>query len=171
MTLEEAIRTAIEYEIRVRDTYAEAMDEATDDQGRKIFKVLADEEQGHIDYLQSRLEEWQKNGAITAAELRTAVPSPEVIEAGLTRLQSEMDKSEKVYSGELKMLRRALNVEIETGNFYRQMVDELDGDGQRMFERFLEIEEGHRAVVQAEIDAVSGLGFWFDFPEFNLEQA
>jgi len=171
MTLEEAIRTAIEYEIRVRDTYAEAMAEATDEQGRKIFKVLADEEQGHIDYLESRLGEWQKTGAITAAELKTAVPAPHVIEAGLEKLQDQMEKTDKVYSGELKMLRRALNVEIETGNFYRQMVEELDGDGQRMFERFLEIEDGHRAVVQAEIDSVSGLGFWFDFPEFNLEQA
>ena len=34
---------------------------------------------------------------------------------------------------------------------------------------FLGIEQGHQAIVQAEIDALSGLGFWFDFQEFNLE--
>ena len=51
------------------------------------------------------------------------------------------------------------------------MVSKLDGDGKTLFERFVEIEEGHQAIVQAEIDCVSGLGFWFDTLEFRLEGA
>ena len=43
-------------------------------------------------------------------------------------------------------------------------------DAQKMFARFVEIEEGHQAIVKAEIDAVSGSGFWFDFNEFSLEK-
>ena len=39
----------------------------------------------------------------------------------------------------------------------------------RLFERFVAIEEGHQAIVQAEIDCVSGSGFWFDTSEINLE--
>jgi hypothetical protein len=35
----------------------------------------------------------------------------------------------------------------------------------------VEIEAGHEAIVQAEIDALNGLGFWFDFTEFRLESA
>lgn len=38
-----------------------------------------------------------------------------------------------------------------------------------MFRHFLEIEDGHTAIVQAEIDALEGNGFWFDFAEFDLE--
>jgi hypothetical protein len=38
-----------------------------------------------------------------------------------------------------------------------------------LFQRFVEIEQGHLAIVQAEIDSVSGLGFWFDMREFDLE--
>jgi hypothetical protein len=49
------------------------------------------------------------------------------------------------------------------------MVDELEGDGQRMFAHFVEIEKGHLDIVQAEIDAVTGIGYWYDFREFNLE--
>ena len=37
------------------------------------------------------------------------------------------------------------------------------------FGRFLEIEQGHQAIVRAEIDALTGMGFWFDFQEFDLE--
>ena len=51
------------------------------------------------------------------------------------------------------------------------MVSELPPEGRALFERFLEIEQGHVAIVQAEIDAVSGLGFWFDVQEFRLENA
>jgi hypothetical protein len=49
------------------------------------------------------------------------------------------------------------------------MVTELDAAGRELFSHFLEIEQGHQAIVQAEIDALTGLGFWFDFAEFKLE--
>jgi len=49
------------------------------------------------------------------------------------------------------------------------MVSELSGVRQKLFARLLEIEEGHVAIVQTEIDAVSRTGLWFDFEEFDLE--
>jgi len=171
MTLEEAIQTAIDYEIRVRDTYFEAMNSATDETGRKVFKTLGNEEQGHVVYLTERLEEWRETGTISVVELETVVPSVDLIEEGVAKLQERLGKTDRVLTAELEMPRKALDVEIETGNFYRRMVDELDAEGQQLFERFLEIEDGHKAIVQAEIDMVSGTGFWFDFAEFNLEGA
>ena len=66
------------------------------------------------------------------------------------------------------MLEKALEVEQETSDFYKRMVLELPEEGQELFMRFVEIEEGHKAIVQAEIDSVIGLGYWFDMPEFNL---
>ena len=51
MTLEDAIVLAIEYETRVRDSYVEAAAAADSEVGKKIFKTLGDEEQGHVDYL------------------------------------------------------------------------------------------------------------------------
>jgi rubrerythrin len=170
MTLEEAIKTAIDFEIKVRDTYKEACESATDDKGRRIFQTLADEEQGHIDYLESRLGEWQKTGSITKEELTTVVPAAKVIEAGVLKLQDTVGgEPDAKYTVELEMLKKALAAEIETGAFYKRMVDELDDEGQQLFARFLEIEDGHRAIVQAEIDSVTGTGFWFDFREFDLE--
>jgi hypothetical protein len=47
----------------------------------------------------------------------------------------------------------------------------LPPEGQELFRRFVEIEEGHVAIVQAEMDLVSGTGFWFDTAEFSLEKA
>jgi rubrerythrin len=70
---------------------------------------------------------------------------------------------------ELSLLTKARDVETETSNFYKRMVAELSDEGQQMFAYFVRVEEGHLALVQAELDALSGLGFWFDMPEFNLE--
>ena len=66
-------------------------------------------------------------------------------------------------------MRQSLDAELETAAFYLRMVSELDAAGRAFFARFVEIEQGHVAIVQAEIDAVTGLGFWFDVQEFRLE--
>jgi len=68
----------------------------------------------------------------------------------------------------LELLNDALKVEVETYDYYRMMVEELQGEARELFHRFLEIEEGHQTIVQAEIDSVNRLGFWFDFQEFDL---
>jgi hypothetical protein len=49
------------------------------------------------------------------------------------------------------------------------MVSEMAEERRPLFARFLEIEEGHVAIVEAEIDAVSGAGFWFGIQEFDIE--
>ena len=168
MTLEDAIKTAIEYETRVHATYQEAQEKAGDAVGRRVFRVLAKEEAGHIAYLRSRLKEWQETGTINVVALDTAIPSAERIEEGAARLGERLEEGPKLGVDEARLLERALKVEKETSDFYRQMTDELDGKGRELFARFVEIEEGHQLIVQAEIDAVNGNGFWFDMPEFRL---
>jgi len=170
MTVEEAIKTAIEYETRVRDVYADAVEQTADPVGKRILGVLANEEQHHLDYLRSRLEQWKSTGKVTAEGLQTAIPSAKTIEAGVSKLESQMASQDRGVA-ELQILKKALDVELETGNFYKKMVKELPAEGQELFARFVEIEEGHLAIVQAELDYASGTGFWFDFMEFNLEGA
>jgi len=169
MTLEEAIKTAINYETKVRDLYKEAADKATDEAGRKVFSILGDEEQGHLDYLASRYKEWKESGHVKIEALGTVIPDKEKIAQGIRTLGQKVEGAD--YSEELDLLKRALQMEKDTGEFYQRMVRELDDEGQRLFERFVEIEEGHYAIVQAQIDALTGMGFWFDSMEFNLENA
>lgn len=169
MTIEQAIKTGIEYELQVRKVYSEAAKKFKDPVARKIFTVLADEEDRHVDYLESRLEEWERTGAVTAAALETTIPSQEVIDRAMAKLTSRM--SEQDFGVELEMLKKALALEIEATAFFRRMVAELKAEERKLFERFVEIEAGHEAIVQAEIDALSGLGFWFDYAEFKLEGA
>lgn len=169
MKLERAIKTALEYEVGVHAVYLDAMNKSTDPKARRIFKVLCDEEMGHVEYLRQRLAEWEKTGKIVVAQLGTAIPEKHAISKGLQELRKTMKPKPTQQRADLELLKRALDAEVKTSQFYKEMVATLDGAGQALFKRFVEIEEGHETIVQAEIDSVSNLGFWFDTPEFRLE--
>jgi len=167
VTVEEAINTSLEYENRVRDVYTDAVNQAVNDQGRKFFQLMADEEQHHVEYLEEKLRQWKDTGKVDADGLSTLLPSREAIESGVTKLQDKVGgRPGRI---EIEFLEKAHAVERETSGFYRKMVDELPDDAKGLFKRFLEIEEGHLAMVQAQMDLVNGTGYWFDVREFNLE--
>ena len=166
MSIEEAIQMAIEFENEVRDVYTEAKQNAKDPTGMRVFSVLADEEQRHVDYLESRLAEWRRTGKVNPVALTTAVPSREAIAEAAGNVSAGVSDADR--GTELKMLGKALEAERKTSSFYRRMVAELPAEGQKLFERFVEIEEGHVAIVQAEIDSLTTTGVWFDTFEVRL---
>ena len=169
MTIEEAIKTGILFEKKVHATYLAAAKRAEDPTAKKVFSTLAEEELGHITYLESRLVEWQRDRHLSDEKLKTVLPSSERLKSGLQRLRSQVAQRRGSQPKELDSLRKALAAEEETSTFYINMVRELPAEGQQLFSRFLEIEDGHAAIVQAEIDSVNQMGFWFDLKEFDLE--
>jgi len=167
MTLEEAIRTAIEYETKIRNVYQEAEHAVDDEAGKRIFKALGNDEQHHIDYLQHKLEQLQNTGKIDPAKLESAIPSREIVNREAARVKSLVAKD--FHGVRQQMLSKALKVEIETSEFYQKMVDELPAEGKALFARFLEIENNHINAVRFELDYMSKTGYWFDFKEFDME--
>jgi len=167
MTIEEAIKTAIQFEIKIRDIYSEAVEAVDDEVGKHFFKTLSDDEQHHVDYLNSKLEQLQNTGEITVDRLDSAIPSQDVINQQADQVKSLAVKDFRVIKQQ--MLSKALKAEIETSEFYQKMVNELSAEGQALFQRFLEIENNHIDAVQFELDYMSKTGYWFDFKEFDME--
>lgn len=167
MTVEEAIKMSLEYENGVRDVYADAVERAEADAARRFFKLMADEEQHHIDYLEAKLEEWRGTGQVTPEGLETAVPQSGEIQKSVAALEGKV--GENVGRIEMQYLEKAHAVERETGGFYHRMVDELPDEAKPLFARFVEIEDGHLDIVQAQLDMANGTGYWFDVREFDLE--
>ena len=128
MTLEEAIKTALDYENRIRDLYRECAEQTKDPTGKKIFRALADDEQRHVDYLNHKLEEWRTSGTVTPEHLASAIPPKQVIEKEAARLRVRMATDDRGLKQQ--MLSKALKLEIETSDFYRQMVAQLPAEGQ-----------------------------------------
>jgi rubrerythrin len=167
MNIEEAINEAIAYETRIRDLYHEAASQTHDTKGRHVYATLADDEQRHIDYLEQKRRQWRQEGVLTLEPLISRVPPAARFQAEMEGLQVQMDREDR--TDEKRMLGKALQVEVETSAFYRRMVAQMDGTAREMFARFQEIEDGHIAAVQAELDYISHNGFWFDFQEFDME--
>ena len=166
-TIEDAITNAIDYETRIRDLYREAVDGTQDPKGRRVFQALADDEQRHIDYLEAKRTQWHAEGRIRVESLKSLIPDAKRLMAEVEALKETMDGEDR--RDEKRMLSKALQVEVETSAFYRDMVAQMEGDARVMFARFLEIEDGHIAAVQAELDYISHTGFWSDFQEFDME--
>jgi len=156
MELQEALSVAIEYERKVRDHYARCAGQIRDPRGQRIFATLAREEQTHVAYLEARLAEWRATGLLTDVELPAVQPGLAWIEEAAAPPQAGASLPE------LEFLKQALELEHKTSAFYRDLVALLDPGYQSLFARFLEVEDGHVALVQAEIDALAGRGHWLD---------
>jgi rubrerythrin len=172
MNLEQALRTAIEYEIRVRDLYREAAGKVADENGRKVAGQMAVEEQEHVDYLVKMLNEWKETGLLPDRKIPRTVPDPGQLAEHIRSLKDRMDGktlSVAERDSDISVLNRAVEVERETSGFYQKMVDEMPAGSRDLFRHFLDIEKGHLAIVESEIDFLYGAGYWFDFPEFSLE--
>jgi rubrerythrin len=167
MDLEEAITTAMEYETRIRDIYREAAQDMALLVAKNFLKSMADDEQHHLDYLAESLQTWRKTGQLKVKKLETAIPSQEMMAVEMTKFKGEI--SRKTLGDQKRILSRALKVEVETSDFYKRMVEEMPEEGQKMFARFLDIEDRHIHAVQMQLDYVTRTGYWFDFKEFDME--
>ncbi len=167
MDIELAIKTALEYEQNVVDVYGENAEKFESPVAAKIFSVLGKEEQGHVDYLEAKLEQWKKTGKVSVGTVETIIPDKKTLEINLKNLQKTSEKAD--LNDEIRIFQKALELETKASNFYKDLVGKLGDEDRKLFQRFVEIEEGHEAIIQSEIDVAQGLGFWFDFTEFDLE--
>jgi rubrerythrin len=168
MKLQDAIGIAIDFEKKVRDHYLRGAKDIPDPQGRKVFATLGREEQGHVDYLEHCLAQWKKTGKVPDVPLRSILPK------GSKWIEGERKKiggkgKREASKTELDALKVALQHEKDADDFYHRLVGQLGPEDQKLFAKFLEIEDGHLAIVQAQLDSVQGMGFWFDVAEFRLE--
>ena len=169
MDIELAITTALTYENRVVKVYEEAAAATPDPAGKKMFEVLVRDEQSHVKYLESKLEEWKQSGHVTASRLETLIPSVDRIEAGIKTLKSRVATTvsrERAPSSPPGPPGRARNrglLQIRRQRAPRR--------GQASLPEVRRDRGRAREIVQAEIDSVSGLGFWFDIQEFDLPPA
>ena len=171
MELGQALAKAIDCERKVRDHYAECARLTEDPHGKRVFAILSREEQGHLDHLQARLDEWTATGDLTPAEVPTLLPPVAQIEAEALKAAAAPRPPSPADKGlpELGYLKEALDLERRTTAFYGDLVAHLEPRDRALFGPFLDIEDGHLTLVQAEIDALVGHGHWFDFMEFDLE--
>ncbi len=167
MKLEEALKTAIEMEENVQAFYQKNASTFKSKIASKIFHTLAEEEQGHVDYLKRRYEKWLETGEIDSETLDSVIPDKDLIQNRIEELTKINDQAD--VNDEVEVFKKAQKLELEISAFYKQLIQELPAPDRALFEGFLQIEESHEAIIQAEISSAIGSGVWFDFMEFDQE--
>lgn len=166
MDLHEALKTAALYETRMRTLYENAAAGARSAEAAALFRALARDEASHQAYI-AELERHLEGGTVpelpaTTFRAREAADKARLA-AGMPASITEPD------GGELSALEEASRAEKESAEFYRRLASELPPGPAAAFARLLAIEEGHGAIVDAELDLRRASGYWFDIREFDME--
>jgi rubrerythrin len=168
MSIERAFNEALAYERRIRDQYLEAAKEAFIPEAKAFYEILARDEDSHVAYIEHKLGEWRNTGVMSKGGLASELPPAEALGAAIAKAKASFKGIAE--GGKPGALANALKAEEETSAFYRSMVGELPEGARQVFARLLEIEDGHTAIVRAELDLVSATGHWFDLREFDMEE-
>ncbi|UCF30558.1 MAG: ferritin family protein [bacterium] len=163
----EALQMAMDTEKKGYRFYRIAAESSRDPKGKKVFEHLAKDEIEHMGVFATLYE-----------SLTNDEPWMTYEEAVAKFGQTDQDKlifpDEPVEAEEnfddLKALEEALGFEKKAVAFYQNQAEKAEDDTARAFyQSLVVIEEGHVKIIQAEIDSLTGTGFWLDYQEISLE--
>lgn len=161
-----AIKTAMEAEKNGLTAYLKYARETKDETGKNMFIILARDEVEHWNVLEKQLENLFEN----SKWVKTNIELSEI-----QRIMPKVRNKEKRIKGEsgidqLDALKTALDMELKAKEFYLENAEKVkDAIAKEMFIKIAAMEDAHYEIIQAELDSIKGLGFWFGIPEFSLE--
>lgn len=162
-----AIKLAMETEKRGLESYLVFARQTKDETGKNMFILLARDELDHFEILERSLAELEVGGTWAGIEIQESL-----IEQVVPKLR-ERDVRSRGLEGtdQIQALNTALDQERRSIELYsRQLAKVTDPSARKVFRRLVAMEEAHYDIIQAELDSVNNTGFWFEIPEFNLEE-
>lgn len=162
----DALQKAIQSEKSALEVYLKFSRQTKNVSGKDMFLRLCQDELGHLNILEKELDnlmagqKWVK-AKFQHSDIEEILPhlsSKDLVQAG----QGSPD--------DLSALNLALEMEKKAVNFYRREIQKaVDKNSQAMYSRLAEMEEAHYNLIQAELDHIKDVGFWFGIQEFTLE--
>lgn len=137
-----------------------------DEKGRVVLLNLAMDEMGHLEKLEKQLY------AMMEGKPWVLPPTDEVTEAAVETGEADVDLLSLDIDtlDDVRALEVALEYEILANRYYLRQAKKTEHEGlKKLFLSLAAEEEIHKKIIQAEIDAISENGFWFDFQEFSVE--
>jgi rubrerythrin len=136
----DAVRTAIITENQGHELYKTAAAKAEDPDARRMFEMLAEEEEGHKIYLERHYSSLIKTGAWAQSEL--SEPAKERV--GEFILDDTFRRSLRRGNFEMAVVSIAVDLEAKAVNFYKEVATKAeDPETRKVFEHLVAWEEGH----------------------------
>ena len=163
----EALQIALETEKKGCRFYRIAAASSKDPEGRKVFEHLAKDEVEHMGVFAALYESITNNEPWmtydqAVARFGKTDQDKLIFPGGHVDAQDDFD--------DMKALQEALGFEKQAVEFYMDQAAGAEEDVAKSFYKSVQgIEEGHVKIIQAELDALQGTGFWLDYQEISLE--
>ena len=160
------LKTAIEVEINGLNTFNKFADQTQDEDGKRMFKRLADDEKEHKAILEKQLRNLSEGGSWQSIQI-----PPSRVEKLIPALREKQKRTKgESGMGELDALNTALDLERKAAQFFRDKAKEVDNpEAKETFLRLAEWEDAHFELIQAELDNIKNTGLWFGMPEFRMD--
>lgn len=163
----DALNKAIHSEKAALETYLRFARQTKVVSGKDMFIRLSEDELGHREILEKELCAVQAGKPWCKPTFK-----PSDIEELLPKIADKHAKghAEEGSSDDLTALNIALDMEKKAIAFYRRESEKTaDATARRMYARLAGMEEAHYNLIQAELDNIKDIGFWFGIQEFTLE--
>ncbi len=162
-----ALSKAIASEKTGIESYLKFARQTNNASGKDMFIRLAQDEFEHMNALEKELERLQEGKPcirikIKPSDIEGIVPQLSDPEARIKAGQGSSD--------DLTALNIALDLERRAIAFYKKEGSlTADAAVKALYARLAEMEEAHYGLIQAELDHIKDMGFWFGVQEFSLE--
>ncbi len=139
------LKQAIIMEHRGKSLYEQVASQTSNEDVRKIFQVMAEEEQTHIDFLQKQLKHYGEAGHFDKNDLEKA-PGHEAI--ANTILTEEMVKDISGSGFEAAAISAAIDMETKSVEAYSKRAEETsDPNEKELFQWLANWEKGHHKLL------------------------
>ena len=141
---EDILKTAILLERRGKAFYATAARQTESEAARKIFTMMAEEEDEHIAFLSKQFAEYEKNGKFSKNDVEEPVDDTEVV-----MILSEQVKKEISAAGyEAAAISAAIDFENRAIEVYQSRADEAtDPNEKDMYQMLADWERTHHHLL------------------------
>jgi rubrerythrin len=147
MLLEQVLEMAVEAEIEGRELYKMASEKTSDEKAKKVFKMLADEEQSHIDNLVEMAKDYKAGKELAMPDL----PAPASFEDAESPIFTREFK-EKVSDFDMSALSIGMKLELESERFYKESAEEAtEQPVKELFRHLAEWEHGHYEFLRNQV--------------------
>lgn len=163
----EALQIALDTEKKGYKFYKIAAKSSSDPKGKEVFEHLAKDEIEHMGVFATIYESLVNNEPWMTYEEAAArygeTPPEDII------FPEVPDEAQEGFD-DLLALEEALEFEKKAVAFYTERAQaETDEKAKSFYQSLVEIESGHVMIIQAEIDSLTGSGFWLGYQEISLE--
>lgn len=143
-TTEDILKTAILLELRGKAFYTTAARQSESEAVRKIFTIMADEEDVHLEYLFKQFAEYERTGKFARKDISDPVEDTEAV-----MILSEKVKNEISAAGfEAAAISAAIDFENRAVEVYQQRADETtDSNEREMYQSLADWERTHHRLL------------------------